>query len=76
MAKKSNKAQRYAELIASCDTGESMIQNRTRHMKLQGFSGSGKTTFYLTMFADMAAGLKSPDEALLCIIDCDLGRSG
>ncbi len=72
MAKKSNKAQRYAELIASCDTGESMIQNRTRHMKLQGFSGSGKTTFYLTMFADMAAGLKSPDEALLCIIDCDL----
>ena len=40
-------------------------------MKLQGFSGSGKTNFYLTMFNDMAAG-KKPDEVLLCIIDCDL----
>jgi len=69
MAKK--KSQNYADLIASCDTGESMIEQRTKHMKLQGFSGSGKTNFYLTMFNDMAAG-KKPDEVLLCIIDCDL----
>ena len=65
------KAKHYADLIASCDTGETMIENRTRHMKLQGFSGSGKTTFYLTMFADMA-DTADPDSSLLCIIDCDL----
>jgi len=61
----------YSALIAGCDTGESMIENRTKHMKLQGFSGSGKTNFYLTMFNDMCAGRK-PAEVLLCIIDCDL----
>jgi len=61
----------YSALIAGCDTGDSMIQNRTRHMKLQGFSGSGKTNFYLTMFNDLADG-KKPDECLLTIIDCDL----
>tara|TARA_R110000803_G_scaffold107958_8_gene176197 strand:- start:1840 stop:2724 length:885 start_codon:yes stop_codon:yes gene_type:complete len=65
------KKKNYADLIASCDTGVSMIENRTMHMKLQGFSGSGKTHFYLTLFNDMAKGLK-PEEALLCIIDCDL----
>jgi hypothetical protein len=61
----------YSALIADCDTGVSMIEQRTRHMKLQGFSGSGKTNFYLTMFNDMAKD-KKPDECLLTIIDCDL----
>ena len=65
------KAAKYADLIASCDTGVSMIENRTKHMKLQGFSGAGKTHFYLTMFSDLAKG-RNPDEALLCIIDCDM----
>lgn len=72
MAKSATKKKNYADLIASCDTGDTMVQNRVRHMKLQGFSGSGKTHFYLTMFTDMASKLDSPDEALLCIIDCDL----
>ena len=67
MAKKKD----YSALIAACDTGESMIKQRTKHMKLQGFSGAGKTNFYLTMFNDMAKD-KKPEEALLCIIDCDL----
>ena len=40
-------------------------------MKLQGFSGAGKTHFYLTMFSDLAKG-RNPDEASLCIIDCDM----
>jgi len=72
MAKSATKKKaNYADLIASCDTGVSMVNNRTKHMKLQGFSGAGKTHFYLTMFTDMASGLK-PEEALLCIIDCDL----
>lgn len=66
------KKKNYADLIASCDTGTTMIENRTKHMKLQGFSGSGKTHFYLTMFNDLAKDLSNPDEALLCIIDCDL----
>jgi len=66
------KKKNYADLIASCDTGTTMIENRTKHMKLQGFSGSGKTHFYLTMFSDLSKDLKNPEEALLCIIDCDL----
>jgi hypothetical protein len=61
----------YSKLIADCDTGESMIAQRTKHMKLQGFSGSGKTNFYLTMFNNMSAD-KKPDDCLLTIIDCDL----
>lgn len=72
MAKSATKKKaNYADLIASCDTGVSMVNNRTKHMKLQGFSGAGKTHFYLTMFTDMAKEVK-PEEALLCIIDCDL----
>lgn len=72
MAKSATKKKaNYADLIASCDTGVSMVNNRTKHMKLQGFSGAGKTHFYLTMFTDMAKDIK-PEEALLCIIDCDL----
>lgn len=74
MAKNGNskkKADRYAALIASCDTGDSMVTQRTRHMKIQGFSGSGKSTFALQFFSHHAKGLK-PEEALMCIIDCDL----
>ena len=67
-----NKKKNYADLIAACDTGTTMIENRTKHMKLQGFSGSGKTHFYLTMFNDLSKDLENPEEALLCIIDCDL----
>ena len=37
----------------------------------KGFSGAGKTHFYLTMFSDLAKG-RNPDEASLCIIDCDM----
>ena len=66
------KADRYAALIASCDTGDSMVKNRPRHMKVQGFSGSGKSTFALTFFSHHAANLDNPDAALMCIIDCDL----
>jgi len=66
------KADRYAALIASCDTGDSMVKNRPRHMKVQGFSGSGKSTFALTFFAHHAAELADPEAALMCIIDCDL----
>ena len=70
MAKKGKK-KNYADLIASCDTGDTMVENRTRHMKLQGFSGAGKTHFYLSMFTDLS-DVKNPDASLLCIIDCDL----
>ena len=71
MARK-KKTQHYADLIASCDTGNDMIRRRPRHMKVQGFSGSGKSTFALTFFAHHASMLETPDEALMCIIDCDL----
>jgi len=71
MARSKKKAENYASLIASCDTGESMIKNRTRHMKIQGFSGSGKSTFALQFFSDKSSSLK-PEEALMCIVDCDL----
>ena len=71
MARSKKKAQNYADLIASCDTGEDMIRRRPRHMKVQGFSGSGKSTFALTFFAHHAAEV-DPDAALMCIIDCDL----
>ncbi len=70
MARK-KKAQAYADLIASCDTGDDMIRNRARHIKLQGFSGAGKSTWGLTFFNHHAKDLK-PEEALMCIIDCDL----
>ncbi len=68
---RTTKKRNYADLIAACDTGDSMVENRTKHMKLQGFSGAGKTHFYLTMFSDMAKDM-DPEAALLCIIDCDL----
>ena len=70
MARK-KKAQHYADLIASCDTGESMVKNRPRHIKLQGFSGAGKSTWGLTFFSHHAADV-APEAALMCIIDCDL----
>lgn len=65
------KAEGYAALIASCDTGDSMIKNRPRHIKLQGFSGAGKSTWGLTFFAHEAKD-KDPASVLMCIIDCDL----
>lgn len=65
------KADKYAALIASCDTGEQMIHNRPRHMKIQGFSGSGKSTFGLTFFSHHAKELP-PEQALMLIVDCDL----
>ena len=71
MARSKKKAQNYADLIASCDTGEDMIRRRPRHMKVQGFSGSGKSTFALSFFAHHAAEV-GPDASLMCIIDCDL----
>ena len=48
-----------------------MIRNRPRHMKVQGFSGSGKSTFALTFFAHHASKV-GPKASLMCIIDCDL----
>ena len=48
-----------------------MIRNRSRHMKIQGFSGSGKSTYALTFFAHQAKDL-APEEALMLIVDCDL----
>jgi hypothetical protein len=48
-----------------------MILNRTRHIKLQGFSGSGKSTFALSFFAHHAKD-KKPEECLLTIVDCDM----
>jgi len=71
MTRSKKKAQNYADLIASCDTGEDMIRNRPRHMKVQGFSGSGKSTFALSFFAHHASEV-APDASLMCIIDCDL----
>ena len=65
------KAENYANLIASCDTGEDMIRNRSRHMKIQGFSGSGKSTYALTFFAHQAKDI-APEESLMLIVDCDL----
>jgi hypothetical protein len=65
------KAEGYAALIASCDTGDTMIKNRPRHIKLQGFSGAGKSTWGLTFFAHEAKD-KDPASVLMCIIDCDL----
>ncbi len=72
MAKSAKKkAENYANLIASCDTGDSMVRVRPRHMKLQGFSGSGKSTFALRHFAHLSEG-RDPAECLMTIIDCDL----
>lgn len=71
MVRSKKKAQNYAALIESCDTGEDMIRNRPRHMKVQGFSGSGKSTYALTFFAHQAKDL-DPKSVLMCIIDCDL----
>lgn len=65
------KAANYAALIESCDDGNDMIEDRCRHMKLQGFSGGGKSHFALTFFASQAEG-KKPAESLCTIIDCDL----
>ena len=48
-----------------------MIKNRPRHIKLQGFSGAGKSTWGLTFFAHEAKD-KDPASVLMCIIDCDL----
>lgn len=50
------KTEAYANLIASCDTGDSMVKIRPRHMKLQGFSGAGKSTFALKHFAYHSEG--------------------
>jgi len=65
------KAQRYADLVASCDTGETMVRVRPRHMKLQGFSGAGKSTFAIKHFSNLSKGMK-PEECLMTVIDCDL----
>ena len=48
-----------------------MVKNRPRHIKLQGFSGAGKSTWGLTFFSHHAADV-APEAALMCIIDCDL----
>ena len=71
MAKSKKKKANYAALIDSCDDGDDMIEDRCRHMKLQGFSGSGKSHFALTFFAEQSAG-KKPEHCLMTIIDCDL----
>tara|TARA_R110001599_G_scaffold168934_1_gene358789 strand:- start:286 stop:1176 length:891 start_codon:yes stop_codon:yes gene_type:complete len=62
----------HSAILALCETGEEMATNDRRHMKLQGFSGSGKSTFALTYFSHgvESRGLK-PEESLFCIIDCD-----
>lgn len=69
---KSRKKRDYSALIASCDTGADMASRRVkRHIKIQGFSGAGKSHFALSFFAHEAKGLK-PEETLCTIIDCDL----
>lgn len=62
----------HSAILALCESGEDMATNDRRHMKLQGFSGSGKSHFALTYFSHGVAsrGLK-PEEALFCIVDCD-----
>ena len=62
----------HSAILALCETGEEMATNDRRHMKLQGFSGSGKSHFALTYFSHgvKERGLK-PEQALFCIIDCD-----
>ena len=72
MAKKKKKTTDYTALIASCDTGTSMVESKPRrHIKLQGFPGGGKSHFALSYFAYPSDGLK-PEECLMTIIDCDL----
>ncbi len=62
----------YSELIESCDTGTDMANRRPlKHMKLQGFAGSGKSHFALTFFAHQSKDL-DPEATLCTIIDCDL----
>ena len=62
----------HEAVLALCETGDQMVTHNRRHMKIQGFSGSGKSTFALRYWAHHVKeqGLK-PAEALLCIIDCD-----
>ena len=72
-SKKSQQAKLTA-LLESCDTGDEMTkQPLLRHMKLQAFSGGGKSHFALS-FVSYEANRRelSPDEVLVSIIDCDL----
>ena len=62
----------HSAILALCETGEEMITQQRHHMKLQGFSGSGKSSFALTYFAHQVKTKKlKPEQALFCIIDCD-----
>lgn len=74
MAAKSNKKRKadYKVLIDSCDDGVMMAEaDPLHHMKLQGFSGGGKSHFHLTFFAHICGTLPKA-ECLMTIIDCDL----
>lgn len=77
MAKsKKSQATKIQALIDSCDTGDVMAaQPDLRHMKLQGFSGGGKSHFGLTFVAHKAKEmglLDKPEQVLVSILDCDL----
>ena len=72
MAGRKKKATDYSEVLASCDRGDQMAERpNRRHIKVQGFSGSGKTTFALSFLARHAKGLK-PEQVLMTIVDNDL----
>ena len=69
---KAKKIAGHQAILDLCETGSDMVKVQRHHMKLQGFSGSGKSSFALTYFAHQVKAKKlKPEEALLCIIDCD-----
>lgn len=69
--KKKKGTAKYDALLAGVERGSDMIRSY-RSIKSRGFSGAGKTHFGLTYFAHRVESEgKSPEECLMCIIDCD-----
>jgi len=62
---------RFDSLLEGCERGSDDVPH-WRSIKARGFSGAGKTHFGLTYFAHevKSHGVK-PEEALMCILDCD-----
>ena len=72
MARRTKKKKDYSAFIESCDTGDQMAARPIkRHMKIQAFSGGGKTTWALNFFDHTTEGV-DPESCLMTIIDCDL----
>lgn len=62
----------WSSIAALVKSGSELATTQWRHVKVQGQSGRGKTHFMLKHIEYFKEQGLSPEEVLVCIIDCDL----